>query len=225
MLQKTALTVLVVDDHPLLRKGVVDLLKLEGNVIPIGEAGSGQEALIKAQQLEPDIILLDLNMPGMNGIETIRAMRSAGVDSRILLFTVSDDEADVMEAFREGADGYLLKDLEPEALIENLLKAASGKTAISPELVGILTTAIQSRHDQPQADIHGLTEREQEVLTHIAHGQSNKMIARHLDIAEGTVKVHVKRVLKKLGMRSRVEAAVWLTRLHDGANDERRTNL
>lgn len=215
MLQKSAITVLVVDDHPLLRKGVVDLLELEDSITPVGEASSGPEAVSKALTLEPDLILLDLNMPGMNGIETIKALRKAGVDSRILLFTVSDSELDVVSAFREGADGYLLKDLEPEALISGILKAAQGKTAISPELVDILTTAIKSRPDQHEVELDELTEREREVLTHVAHGLSNKMIARELDIAEGTVKVHVKRLLKKLGMRSRVEAAVWLTRLQD----------
>ncbi|MBA56793.1 MAG: two-component system response regulator NarL [Pseudomonadales bacterium] len=215
MLQKTTLTVLVVDDHPLLRKGVVDLLELEDHIVPVGEASNGQQALELALQLEPDLILLDLNMPNMDGIETIRALRDAGVDSRILLFTVSDNEQDVVSAFREGADGYLLKDLEPESLVQNIVKAAEGKTAISPELVNILTTAIRSRSSQPDSTLSDLTDREQEVLKYVAHGLSNKMIARELDIAEGTVKVHVKRLLKKLGMRSRVEAAVWLTRLQE----------
>lgn len=215
MLQKTALTVLVVDDHPLLRKGVIDLLELEDSIEPVGEASNGRQALEQALQLEPDLILLDLNMPDMDGIATIRALRDAEVDSRILLFTVSDNEQDVVSAFREGADGYLLKDLEPEALIQNIIKAAEGKTAISPELVDILTTAIRSRTDQQDSTLSELTGREREVLKHVAHGLSNKMIARELNIAEGTVKVHVKRLLKKLGMRSRVEAAVWLTRLQD----------
>ncbi|RLT95962.1 MAG: two-component system response regulator NarL [Ketobacter sp.] len=215
MLQKTTLTVLVVDDHPLLRKGVVDLLELEDHIVPVGEASNGQQALELALQLEPDLILLDLNMPNMDGIATIRALRDAGVDSRILLFTVSDNEQDVISAFREGADGYLLKDLEPESLVQNIVKAAEGKTAISPELVDILTTAIRSRSSQPDSTLSDLTDREREVLKYVAHGLSNKMIARELDIAEGTVKVHVKRLLKKLGMRSRVEAAVWLTRLQE----------
>ena len=154
-------------------------------------------------------------MPGMNGIETIRALRNADVDSRILLFTVSDSEFDVLSAFREGADGYLLKDVEPEALINSIKKAARGITTVSPELVDILTSAIKSRDRQHDSELDDLTDREKEVLTHVAHGLSNKMIARELDIAEGTVKVHVKRLLKKLGMRSRVEAAVWLTKLND----------
>ncbi len=206
--------VLIVDDHPLLRRGVKDLLELEDRIGTITEASSGHNGVIKAQQQEPDLILLDLNMPDMNGIETLKALRSAGIDARVLLFTVSDERLDVLEAFREGADGYLLKDIEPEKLIENIINTLEGKTAISPELVDVLTTAIRSRDDAVDP-IHGLTDREKEVLTNIAHGLSNKMIARELDIAEGTVKVHVKRVLKKLGMRSRVEAAVWLTRLHE----------
>lgn len=209
------INVLIVDDHPMLRRGVKDLLELEEQINAIGDASNGREALIIAQELEPDLILLDLNMPDMNGIETIKAMRSADIDSRILLFTVSDDQLDVIEAFRAGADGYLLKDLEPEELVSNILKSAQGKTAISPELIDTLATAIKSRNEPKsvEADINGLTDREKEVLKHIANGLSNKMIARKLAIAEGTVKVHVKRVLKKLGMRSRVEAAVWLTRL------------
>lgn len=135
---------LLVDDHPMMRKGVAQLLELEDDLSVVGEAGSGEEALRLAAELDPDMILLDLNMKGMNGLDTLRALREAGVDARIVVFTVSDDKGDVVNVLRAGADGY-----------------------------------------------------------------SNKMIARKLDITEGTVKVHVKRVLHKLGMRSRVEAAVW----------------
>ena len=149
----------------------------------------------------------------MNGIETIKAMRAAGIDSRILLFTVSDDHRNVVDALKEGADGYLLKDMDPEQLIDSIRKAAEGKTAISPELTEALATAIRVRENQERVNINSLTDREKQVLKHVAAGLSNKMIARKLDIAEGTVKVHVKRVLNKLGMRSRVEAAVWMTEL------------
>lgn len=207
------LDVLVVDDHPMMRRGVIELLELEDNINPVGEASNGTEALEKALSLEPDLILLDLNMPGMNGIETIKAMRAAGVDSRILLFTVSDDHRNVVDALKEGADGYLLKDMDPEQLIDSIRKAAEGKTAISPELTEALATAIRVRENQERVNINSLTDREKQVLKHVASGLSNKMIARKLDIAEGTVKVHVKRVLNKLGMRSRVEAAVWMTEL------------
>ncbi len=208
MSEKINYDVLVVDDHPMMRKGIMDLLELEDDINPIGEASNGKDALAQALSLEPDLILLDLNMPGMNGIETIKAMRSAGVDARILIFTVSDDHRNVVDALKEGADGYLLKDMEPEDLVENIKKTIEGKTAISPELTEALATAIRSRETTEKISTHALTDREKQVLKLVANGLSNKMIARKLDIAEGTVKVHVKRVLNKLGMRSRVEAAV-----------------
>lgn len=207
------LDILIVDDHPMMRRGLMELLSMESCLNPVGDACNGNDALAKALELEPDLILLDLNMPGMNGIETIKAMRAAGIDARILIFTVSDDNRNVIDALKVGADGYLLKDMEPEDLVENIKRTAEGKTTISPELTEALATAIRVRDSQEKLSINSLTDREKQVLKHIANGLSNKMIARKLDITEGTVKVHVKRVLNKLGMRSRVEAAVWMTEL------------
>lgn len=206
--QKTR--IMLVDDHPMLRRGLRDLLSMEEDLLPVAEAGSGQEALELVKQHELDLILLDLNMPGMDGIETIHALRAAGVDTRIVIFSVSDDHDDVIEALREGADGYLLKDIEPEELIEQIRLAAQGQMALSTELTQVLAQAIRSRPVSSQAHPSMLTRREKDVLRLIAKGKSNKMIARNLDIAEGTVKVHVKRLLSKLGMRSRTEAAVWV---------------
>ncbi len=174
---------LLVDDHPMMRKGVAQLLELEDDLSVVGEAGSGEEALRLAAELDPDMILLDLNMKGMNGLDTLRALREAGVD------------------------GYLLKDMEPERLLEHIRQAATGQMTLSPQLTQILAQAL--RGDDRSKSLDELTERERQILRQIAHGYSNKMIARKLDITEGTVKVHVKRVLHKLGMRSRVEAAVW----------------
>ncbi|MCG8671060.1 MAG: two-component system response regulator NarL [Pseudomonadales bacterium] len=210
MIEDISYDVLVVDDHPMMRRGVMELLDLEDEISPVGEASNGKDAVELALSLEPDLILLDLNMPGMNGIETIKAMRSAGIDSRILIFTVSDDHRNVVDALKEGADGYLLKDMEPEDLVDNIKKAIDGRTAISPELTEALATAIRTRETTEKINTNSLTDREKQVLKLVANGLSNKMIARKLDIAEGTVKVHVKRVLNKLGMRSRVEAAVWV---------------
>ncbi|HDP4008789.1 TPA: two-component system response regulator NarL [Pseudomonas aeruginosa] len=192
---------LLVDDHPMMRKGVAQLLELEDDLSVVGEAGSGEEALRLAAELDPDMILLDLNMKGMNGLDTLRALREAGVDARIVVFTVSDDKGDVVNVLRAGADGYLLKDMEPERLLEHIRQAATG------QMTQILAQAL--RGDDRSKSLDELTERERQILRQIAHGYSNKMIARKLDITEGTVKVHVKRVLHKLGMRSRVEAAVW----------------
>lgn len=168
---------------------------------------SGEEALRLAAELDPDMILLDLNMKGMNGLDTLRALREAGVDARIVVFTVSDDKGDEVNVLRAGADGYLLKDMEPERLLEHIRQAATGQMTLSPQLTQILAQAL--RGDDRSKSLDELTERERQILRQIAHGYSNKMIARKLDITEGTVKVHVKRVLHKLGMRSRVEAAVW----------------
>ncbi|MBB4864580.1 two-component system nitrate/nitrite response regulator NarL [Pseudomonas nitritireducens] len=204
--------ILLVDDHPMMRKGVVQLLEFEDDLDVVGEAGSGEEALRLAAELEPDMILLDLNMKGMTGLDTLRAMREQGVDARIVVFTVSDDRNDVINVLRAGADGYLLKDMEPERLLEHIRQAATGQLTISPQLTQVLAQALRG-DDRPKG-IEELTDRERQILRQLAHGYSNKMIARKLDITEGTVKVHVKRVLHKLGMRSRVEAAVWAVENH-----------
>ncbi|MBD9630436.1 two-component system response regulator NarL [Pseudomonas sp. PDM19] len=204
--------ILLVDDHPMMRKGVVQLLEFEEDLQVVGEAGSGEEALRMAAELEPDMILLDLNMKGMTGLDTLRAMRENGEDARIVVFTVSDDRNDVINVLRAGADGYLLKDMEPERLLEHIRQAATGQLTISPQLTQVLAQALRG-DDRPKG-IDELTDRERQILRQLAHGYSNKMIARKLDITEGTVKVHVKRVLHKLGMRSRVEAAVWAVENH-----------
>lgn len=204
--------ILLVDDHPMMRKGVIQLLEFEDDLQVVGEAGSGEEALRMAAELEPDMILLDLNMKGMTGLDTLRALRENGEDARIVVFTVSDDRNDVINVLRAGADGYLLKDMEPERLLEHIRQAATGQLTISPQLTQVLAQALRG-DDRPKG-IEELTDRERQILRQLAHGYSNKMIARKLDITEGTVKVNVKRVLHKLGMRSRVEAAVWAVENH-----------
>jgi len=204
--------ILLVDDHPMMRKGVIQLLEFEDDLEVVGEAGSGEEALRMAAELEPDMILLDLNMKGMTGLDTLRALRENGEDARIVVFTVSDDRNDVINVLRAGADGYLLKDMEPERLLEHIRQAATGQLTISPQLTQVLAQALRG-DDRPKG-IEELTDRERQILRQLSHGYSNKMIARKLDITEGTVKVHVKRVLHKLGMRSRVEAAVWAVENH-----------
>ncbi len=206
----TKATVMMVDDHPLFRKGIRQLIDLEDQLQVVGEAKNGEEALEKARELEPDLILLDLNMQGMDGLDTLRSLRAAGVASRVIMLTVSDNEADVVNCFKAGADGYLLKDMEPEDILEKVLQATVGKMAISERLTEILATALRKPNQQERDPTASLTSREYEILTRIAQGHSNKVIARDLDISDGTVKVHVKHILKKMGMKSRVEAAVWL---------------
>jgi len=203
-------TVLLVDDHPLLRKGVRQLLELEDDIEVTGEASNGADAVLLAVELNPDLILLDLSMKGMDGIETLIALRDADVDSRIVVFTVSDERSDVVSALKSGADGYLLKDTEPEELVESIRQACSGKLVLSDQLTEVLALSFRDNQKSQGPDLGSLTRRELQILKYVAEGLSNKLIGRKLDIAESTVKVHVKHLLKKLGLRSRVEAAIWM---------------
>jgi two-component system nitrate/nitrite response regulator NarL len=197
---------MLVDDHPMMRRGIRQLLELEDDFLIVGEANNGEEALALVDELQPQLILLDNNMPLLNGIETLKRLRQVGYSGKVLLFTVSDAEKDVRDALRYGADGYLLKDMEPEKLIQQVREALHGELVISPGLTRVLAQALREPQAANQVE---LTEREQQVLRMIAGGNSNKMIGRKLGITEGTVKVHVKNLLHKLGLRSRVEAAVW----------------
>lgn len=202
-------TIMLVDDHPLLRKGLRQLLEFEDDLSVVAEASSGREAIAIASEDEPDLIILDLNMQGMDGLETLRALREAGVSSRIVMLTVSDSDEDVVLAISYGADGYLLKDMPPEDILNKIREAASGKMVISEQLTHILANAIRGNKNKTNL-LAKLTSREHEILKLIAKGLSNKLIGRELDITDGTVKVHVKHILKKLELRSRVEAAVWM---------------
>ncbi|MCB1662292.1 MAG: two-component system response regulator NarL [Pseudomonadales bacterium] len=202
--------ILLVDDHPLLRTGVLQLIALEDDLEAVGEASSGEEAITQAASLDPDLILLDLNMKGMNGIDTLIALRKAEVTSRIVMFTVSDNQEDVVAALQAGADGYLLKDMEPDDLIRKIRLAANGQLVLSEELTELLALAIQSKsRKDTKVDIKSMTKRERQILKLLAAGMTNKHIARKLDITEGTVKVHIKHLFKKLNLKSRVEAAIW----------------
>ena len=200
------LTVIVVDDHPLMRQGIVQLLSLEPDMIVIGEASNGTQAIAMAKQQEPDLILLDLNMKGMSGLDTLKGLREESIDSRIIILTVSDAKQDVIALVNQGADGYLLKDTEPEDLLAQLKQAASGEQVFSQSIIQYLNCLEEDNHYQAKIDL--LTKRELQILQQIAKGQSNKEVADKLHISEGTVKVHVKSLLKKCEAKSRVEAAV-----------------
>ena len=206
---RTPTSVVIIDDHPLFRKGVSQLLALNDELQLIGEASSGEEGLEIARALEPDLILLDLNMRGMGGIETLRALREADLAARILILTVSDAADDLVAAIRAGADGYLLKDMEPEELLARIVEALSGRIVITESLNGLLARSLRDEAQAAERSLAPLTDRERDILGCLASGLSNKLIARDLNIAEGTVKVHIKNLLKKLKFRSRLEAAVW----------------
>jgi two-component system nitrate/nitrite response regulator NarL len=201
--------ILIIDDHPLFRKGVSQLIAMVPHLQLVGEASSGEQGVAKARELDPDLILLDLHMQGMNGIDTLKAIRDAGLDCRVVILTVSDHADDLVAAIRSGADGYLLKDMEPEDLLAAIDQTLNGSTVIGERLNGLLARAIREEATENQRDSATLTKREQEILHGLAQGLSNKLIARNLDITEATVKVHVKNLLRKLGFRSRLEAAVW----------------
>ncbi|QQD21168.1 two-component system response regulator NarL [Venatoribacter cucullus] len=203
-------TIMLVDDHPLLRKGLKQLLAFEDDLDVIAEASNGADALLIAEEQDPDLIILDLHMQGMDGLETLTKLRDAGVTSRIVMLTVSDSDEDVLAAISQGADGYLLKDTDPDQLLEQIKLALSGKMVLSEAVTQVLAAAIRRPAVRPASELDSLTGREVEILQCIAKGMSNKVIARELDISDGTVKVHVKHLLKKLGLRSRVEAAVWM---------------
>jgi two-component system nitrate/nitrite response regulator NarL len=205
--------VLLIDDHALVRKGIEELLQSRG-VQVVAAVGSGEEGVRRARELPADLILLDVKMPGMNGIETLKQLRASGIGTPVVMLTMSREDADLSAALRAGAQGYLLKDIEPEDLVPALEAALEGSNVVARELVGSLARLVRGdagpqKEARPrQAPFAELTPRELEILECIADGSSNKMIARELDITDGTVKLHVKAILRKLGLRSRVEAAV-----------------
>lgn len=205
-----AIRALLIDDHALVRKGMEELLRSRG-VEVVAAVGTGEEGVNRALALKPDIILLDIRMPIMGGIETLTRLRECGIAVPILMLTMSRDDADLRAALRGGAQGYLLKDMDPEDLVPALEAALRGDNIVAKEMVGSLARMVKDEPEEagrtatPFAE---LTARELEILRHVADGLSNKMIARALNITDGTVKLHVKSILRKLGIRSRVEAAV-----------------
>lgn len=199
-------SVLVVDDHPLLRRGICQLIASDTDFNLFGEAGSGLDALSAIAEDEPDIVLLDLNMKGMTGLDTLNALRQEGVTSRIVILTVSDAKQDVVRLVKAGADGYLLKDTEPDLLLEKLKNAMQGHRVISESVEDFLYELKDSEDEQVW--IESLTPRELQILELLAEGKSNRVISEQLHISEGTVKVHVKNLLRKANAKSRTEMAV-----------------
>ena len=203
---------LVVDDHTLFRRGLIALLSQHAGVAVVGEAGDAGEALRRAAELGPDVILLDNHLPGVRGIDALPGLREAAPGARVLMLTVSEDEHDLADALRAGAQGYVLKTIEGDALVQAIGRCMAGESVVSPELTGKLVTALRggAAAAPVEADrLAALSARELETLRHIAQGASNKQIARALDIAETTVKIHVQHILRKLDLTSRVQAAVF----------------
>jgi two-component system, NarL family, nitrate/nitrite response regulator NarL len=202
-------SIILVDDHPLFRKGVAQLVEDDKNFLLVGEASNAQDGIALVEELDPDVVLMDLNMKEMNGIEALTELRKRGITAVVVIFTVSNHEKDILAAMKAGADGYLLKDCEPEDLMEKLRLAATGKSVLDDELVQIVTHALRENKPTPPSNKNLLTAREKDILDLLAACKSNKAIANELGITDGTVKVHVKNLLRKLNLKSRIEAAVW----------------
>lgn len=204
--------VLLADDHPLFRDGLATLLRARGMDV-VGEASNGLEAVEKARVLKPDLILMDVNMPQMNGLEATRIIKTERPESKIVVLTVSDDDENLFEAIKSGAQGYLLKSLQSQAFFELLNGVAQGEAPISrglaTKILGEFGKHLRQQNDTPVGSKEDLTEREKEVLRLVAEGSTNRDIATQLNVTENTVKYHLKNILEKLHLRNRAQAVAW----------------
>jgi DNA-binding NarL/FixJ family response regulator len=205
---------LIVDDQALVRTGFRMILEAEGDIEVVGEASDGVEALTMAEKLEPDVVLMDIRMPNMDGVEATRHLAGSGVDDpvKVIILTTFDLDEYVIDALRAGASGFLLKDVPPESLVEAIRTVAAGEALLAPSITRKLLDQFANRLPDPHApqvaELKTLTDREVEVLRLMARGLSNSEIAAQLYVAETTVKTHVGRVLTKLNLRDRVQAVV-----------------
>lgn len=210
-MSEARLKVVLVDDHSLCRNGLTDLLQHRGGMEVAAATGDPTLVVPLLREHQPDIVVLDLRMPTTDGLSLLRHIRSEGVQTPAIILTMSDSQDDLAAALRAGVKGYLLKDMEPEEVIAAIGRAARGELAVAPALTLKLAHMLQAGAGEPERrDLLGsLTERERQILEHLARGESNKTIARALDISHDTVKLHVRHILTKLNLNSRVEAAVF----------------
>lgn len=206
------LRVLLVDDHNLFRSGVKALLARQADFDVVGEAADGLEGLKRAAELRPDVVLLDLHMPGLAGCEVVKTLAEDLPEAAVLMLTVSEDADDLIDTLRAGARGYLLKNIDAEFLVDAIRRAARGEAVMSPQMAAKLARGLQGVQREPvphPADRDKISPREREILVLLARGASNKEMARELKLAESTVKIHVQNILRKLKLSSRVQAAVY----------------
>ena len=202
--------IVLIDDHTLFRSGIKALLARQEDFEVIGEASDGLSGVKLVEQQQPDVVLLDLDMPVMNGREALAQILSSRPDQTVVMLTVSEDSEDLTECMRLGARGFLLKNINAEFLVDAIKKAANGDNVFSPEMTARLVQSLISPAAPPKNNaLSSLTPRELEILGYLAAGHSNKVIARRLDLAESTIKVHVQSILRKLELSSRVQAAVY----------------
>jgi len=206
------LRIVLVDDHALCRTGLTDLLHHRGGMDVVAALSDPDQVVEILREQKPDLVVLDLRMPAMDGLSLLRKLRSEGIDTPAMILTMSDSEADLAAALRAGARGYLLKDMDPEEVITAIERTARGELTVAPSMTLKLAQMLQGGPAQA-SDRRGLlaslTDRERQILDHLARGESNKEIARALDISHDTVKLHVRHILAKLNLSSRVEAAVF----------------
>ena len=202
--------IVLVDDHALCRNGLSDLLTQRGGMQVLAALSDPEQVLVVLHEQRPDLLVLDLRMPAIDGLALLRRSRAEGLDTPTLILTMSDSEADLSAALRAGVRGYLLKDMEPEDVVVAIGNAARGELAVAPAMTLKLAQLLQAGHkgSDRRSLLDSLTEREREILEHLSRGESNKTIARALDISHDTVKLHVRHILSKLNLSSRVEAAV-----------------
>jgi two-component system nitrate/nitrite response regulator NarL len=205
-----AIRVLLVDDHTLFRSGVNALLQKHSEFEVVGEAADSLQGVKRAAELKPDVVLLDLHMPGISGKDAVRQFLEAAPQTNVVMLTVSENADDLLDSLRAGASGYLLKNIQTETLLDSIRRAADGDSVISAQMTGKLVRGLQAVREAPRnEEKDSLTPREREILAHLTKGHSNKQIARNLDVAESTVKIHVQHILRKLDLSSRVQAAVY----------------
>jgi DNA-binding NarL/FixJ family response regulator len=197
---------LIVDDHPVTREGLRTLLELSGAevVVVVGEAGSGEEAVEQVVQLEPDVVFMDVRMPGMSGIEATKKIRSANPETKIILITIDESRGAISEAIQAGVSGYLLKDASSEALVDAARQAVEGRAVIHPQLTKTFIEEVQHADEAPSTT--PLSKREKEILQMVANGSTTKEVARDLGISPHTVKTHLERIFEKLGANDRAQA-------------------
>jgi two-component system, NarL family, nitrate/nitrite response regulator NarL len=203
------LRIVLVDDHTLFRKGLAELLESQGAVNVAAITGNPAEVASLLVAHTPDVLLLDLNIGGTDGIQVMQQLRSDGFRLPVLILTVSEAEEDMARALRNGANGYLLKSMEPDEVVDAVIRAARGETVVAPGMTAKLVRMLDNKGSSATSLLESLTQREREILSHLAKGESNKAIARQLDISYDTVKLHVRHILAKLNLSSRVEAAVF----------------
>jgi DNA-binding NarL/FixJ family response regulator len=206
----TAIRVLLVDDHQVVRRGLRTFLEVQGDIEVVGEAPDGEEGIARAEELRPGVVLMDVKMPGVDGIEALRRLRDLGNPARVLVVTSFTEKRTVVPALRAGAAGYVYKDVDPEALASAIRSVHAGHVVLQPEVAGALLSQDEAGGGQGRGG--SLTEREREVLALIADGRSNREIARALVLSEKTVKTHVSNILMKLDLADRTQAALWAVR-------------